>query len=408
MSGADTRRDPRIVEEASEALARELYWAGPPIPEPGTAATFGDDADLVIRWSELEGSLRFDSSLRVPSDEPFLIHGGRLKRWVKRTMFAVLRPLTRRYDRIDADIGALGMRTAQQVAVAREAMTQELELLQGTVAELSARLEATHEDLDALRALIHQNDRRLGTTATELDVLAARLDHVPATAGSPAPSNAGTPTAGPPTAERYRLPDDFYWRFESAMRGTPDEIERKLRGYEALAVRLRDELGGDPLWLDLGCGEGGFLELLRSWGWRVRGMDISPNAVRTCAERGLDADVGSLPDYLLSYEGEPPGVMSAIQVIEHLPADTWLPTIRFALDVLVPDGALLIETINPLNPVALGSAFFGDVTHTWAANPWTIREMAAFAGFDDVEVLFLNPDGNDVAQDYALTARKRA
>jgi SAM-dependent methyltransferase len=397
------RPDERMASEASEALARELYWAGSPIPDPRTAPPLDDDADLVIRWSELESSLRFDSSLRIPADEPFLVHGGRLKRWVKRTMFAVLRPLTRRYDRIDADMSALGMQTAQQVAVAREAVTQELELLRGTVAGLTDELRTMHEHVDALGALVQKNDRRLGTTATELDVLAARIDRVPTDTGSPT-----RPRPAAPATERYDLSDDFYWRFESAMRGTPDEIEHKLRGYEGMAVRLRDELGGDPLWLDLGCGEGGFLELLRSWGWRVRGMDISPDAVRTCRERGFDADVGALPEYLLSLDGERPGVMSAIQVIEHLPADTWLPTIRFALDGLMTDGALLIETINPLNPVALGSAFFGDVTHTWPANPWTVREMASFAGFDDVEVHFLNPDGNDVAQDYALTARKRA
>jgi hypothetical protein len=34
--------------------------------------------------------------------------------------------------------------------------------------------------------------------------------------------------------------------------------------------------------------------------------------------------------------------------------------------------------------------------------------MARFAGFDDIEVRFMNPDGNDAPQDYALVARKRA
>ena len=129
---------------------------------------------------------------------------------------------------------------------------------------------------------------------------------------------------------------------------------------------------------------------------------------RLMSERGFDALEGALPGFLVSYDGEPPAAMSAIQVIEHLPTETWLPTIRFALNALARDGALVIETINPLNPVALGSAFFGDVTHTWPANPWTLREMAGFAGFGEVDVRFLNPDGNDVAQDYALIARKRA
>jgi O-antigen chain-terminating methyltransferase len=403
MGGRDPRRGTRTVSEASEALARELYWAGPPIPDPLTSQPSGDDVDLVARWSDLEGSLRFDSSLRLPAEEPFLHHGGGLKRWIKRTMFALLRPLTRRYDRIDADMSALGMETAQQVAATREAVTQDLELLRGTLAELRAEVAAASEQVDALEGLVRRNDRRLGATATDLTALASRFER-----GAPEMTPPAQPGTASPADDGYGLTDAFYWRFESAMRGTPDEIERKLRAYEGLASRLRDELDGDPLWLDLGCGEGTFLELLRSWGWRVRGMDISPDAVRACTERGFDADVGALPGFLVSYAGEPPGVMSAIQVIEHLAPETWLPTIRFALKGLATDGALLIETINPLNPVALGSAFFGDVTHTWPANPWTVREMATFAGFDDVDVQFLNPDGNDVPQDYALIARKRA
>jgi hypothetical protein len=96
-----------------------------------------------------------------------------------------------------------------------------------------------------------------------------------------------------------------------------------------------------------------------------------------------------------------------MQVIEHLPTDTWLPTIRYALDALAPDGALLIETINPLNAFALGSAFFTDVTHTWPANPRTLEVMAGYAGFDDIETRFLNPDDDGEPQDFALIARKR-
>ena len=407
--GEDAVEDPnapqgvRTTSAATEELARELYWAASPIPDHGTAQLAGDPADLVRRWSELEATLRRDSSVHLPQDEPFFRGGGSLKRWIKRTMFRALRPLTRRYDRIDADIGALGIQTAQQIVAAREA-TEELEFLRGAVGELTSELRVVQADLEAARLASRQQDRRLGTTASALEVLEHRLGRSAEPSGEPAPSAGASVVTSVP----FALPDEFYWRFETAMRGSPQEIEEKLARYEDFAVGLREEIGGSPLWLDLGCGEGGFALLLRSWGWRVLGMDISPQAVESCIEQGIDATEGALPEFLLTYEGEPPGGMSAIQVIEHLPVDAWLPTIRFALAALAPDGALVIETINPLNPIALGSAFFADVTHTWPANPWTIREMARFAGFDDIEVRFMNPDGNDAPQDYALIARKRA
>jgi O-antigen chain-terminating methyltransferase len=201
------------------------------------------------------------------------------------------------------------------------------------------------------------------------------------------------------------MPDAFYWRFEAALRGSPESIRAKLEQYRDLATQLRDAAGGSPLWLDLGCGEGQFLSMLRDWGWRVLGMDVSPQAVRACVDRGFDAVEGSLPDFLASYDGEAPHGMSAIQVVEHLDPAAWLPTLQLARAILAPGGAFVIETIYPLNVDALATWFFGDITHTWPANPETLRVMAGFAGFDHVEVRLMNEDAGGRPQDYALIAR---
>src|SRR5206468_1166164 len=152
-------------------------------------------------------------------------------------------------------------------------------------------------------------------------------------------------------------------------------------------------------------GEGQFLSMLRDWGWRVLGMDISPQAVRSCIEQGFDAIEGSLPDFLATYDGEAPHGMSAIQVVEHLEPATWLPLMQLARTVLAPGGAFVIETIYPLNVDALATWFFGDITHTWPANPETLRVMAGFAGFDRTEVRLMNEDADGRPQDYALIAR---
>ncbi len=168
---------------------------------------------------------------------------------------------------------------------------------------------------------------------------------------------------------------------------------------------MRERHGPEALWLDLGCGEGTFMELLRGWGWRVAGMDHSLQAVESCAARGLDAVQGELPDFLLGADDRTPAAISLIQVIEHLPTETWLPTLRYAERRLAPGGVLLIETIDPRNPEAL-QAFFADVTHTWAAHPRTLEVMAGFAGFAGTEVVDLNPGDDGRAQDFALIARK--
>jgi len=149
--GEDVVEDPnapqgvRTTSAATEALARELYWAASPIPDHGTAQLAGDPADLVRRWSELEATLRRDSSVHLPQDEPFFREGGSLKRWIKRTMFRALRPLTRRYDRIDADLALLGIETSRELALARQdnvALTMQLQEMRSVLQEFGSTLEA--------------------------------------------------------------------------------------------------------------------------------------------------------------------------------------------------------------------------------------------------------------------------
>ncbi|MEX3104349.1 MULTISPECIES: class I SAM-dependent methyltransferase [unclassified Streptomyces] len=57
---------------------------------------------------------------------------------------------------------------------------------------------------------------------------------------------------------------------------------------------LRDRVSGARRVLDLGCGDGVLLELLRdgSPGRRLAGMDLSPEAVRLARARGFDVEVG--------------------------------------------------------------------------------------------------------------------
>jgi SAM-dependent methyltransferase len=317
-------------------------------------------------------------------------------------MFRFLRPIMRRYDRVGAEIAGLGFETSQELALARSdtvSLTSEVQRLRAELREA----QATWDELSTeFASRLHEHDVRVGTATADLEALTRRLaTGAPATTGPAPPAPAG-PAAPAPASP---MPDAFYWRFEAALRGSPESIQAKLAQYREFATELREQSGDSPLWLDLGCGEGQFLSMLRDWGWRVLGMDISPQAVDACREHGFEAVEGSLPDFLASYDGEAPHGMSAIQVVEHLDPATWLPLLQLARTVLAPGGAFLIETIYPLNVDALTNWFFGDITHTWPANPETIRVMAGFAGFDRVEVRLMNDDAEGRPQDYALIAR---
>jgi cyclopropane fatty-acyl-phospholipid synthase-like methyltransferase len=206
------------------------------------------------------------------------------------------------------------------------------------------------------------------------------------------------------------VPDDFYWAFEERMRGSSAAIRERLGTYEGFARDLHASFVGNgtdaPRWLDLGCGRGEFCELLADWGWRSEGVDRSPSAVEASQRRGLTVALSDVFTYLEEVPAEDAEAVSAIQLIEHLPRERWLPLFEAILGVLRPGGAVLVETINGRNLRALADHFIADLTHTWPGHPETLRLLAEHAGFVDVEIRFEHPDAHGAAEDVAIWARK--
>ena len=328
---------------------------------------------LIEHLHVLIAQLQSDQSSDLPAEEPYLDSRSMLKGGVKRGVFRATRPATRRYDRLATDLASVSL-------------------------ELAEQLETANADIDRLRG--------------DID----RLDHAVGFLRSSAASADGLPGPGMAAATR-QIPDAYYWAFEARMRGSSASLLDRMRGYERLAVSLREELhtlaNADdvdprPLWLDLGCGLGEFVELVREWGWRVEGVDNSPHGVEACRARDIDTTLADVSEFLATRRGEAPAAISAIQLIEHLPRDGWIELFERTHDVLADGGAMLVETINGLNAEALTAYFLADVTHTWPGHPETLTLMAEHAGFERVEVIFMNPDERGNPQDFAVWARKAA
>jgi SAM-dependent methyltransferase len=347
--GEDPRSDPTHPDRAVEQLAREMYWAETETPVGARGST---DA-LRVALRDLEAQLRDAITQAVPAGEPSLAATSRYRRALKLRQFRLMRPVSRRYDRLAADLA-------------------------GLAAGLAERLSSTEADV-----------RRLQRAVVEARAVADD------DGAAPEPREAsGT------------VSDSYYWAFEGRMRGSAESIVDRLRGYEDEAIRLRADAGEDhPLWIDLGAGRGEFASLLREWGFRVHAVDTSAEAIEACRAAGFDATLADALEFLDDYAGPPPRVVSAVQVIEHLPKDRWLRFFELARRRIAPGGSLLVETINPLNLDALTSSFFADVTHTWPAHPEVARLMAEHAGFARSDIVFVNDDHRGNGQDFALWAR---
>lgn len=104
-------------ESARQALERELYWLSGEGAEPGTKAEQARTAaDRLLQ------RLRRDSVQAAPWGDPSLASGGGFRRRFKILLHRVLRPVTRRYDRLAAELAAI------QVALADCVLQLEAEL----------------------------------------------------------------------------------------------------------------------------------------------------------------------------------------------------------------------------------------------------------------------------------------
>jgi SAM-dependent methyltransferase len=175
-----------------------------------------------------------------------------------------------------------------------------------------------------------------------------------------------------------------YLELERRYRGTEEEIRERIASY---LPYLR---GGGPA-LDLGCGRGEALALLRDHGMEVRGVDGSARMVALCRERGLDAAQGDLFEALAACAEGSLGAVLSFHVIEHLAIGSLDRLVRLAWRALRPGGVLVLETPSPLSLVVAARNFWLDPTHTRPIHPESLRLLYELAGFEDVERLDLRP-----------------
>ena len=148
--------------------------------------------------------------------------------------------------------------------------------------------------------------------------------------------------------------------------------------------------------LDVGCGRGEFLELLRDKGISARGIDLNEEMAAVSRERGLDVRSGDALSYLLAQPDGSLGGLFAAQVVEHLEPDYLMRFLEAAYHKLRPGSKIVLETINAACWYAFFSSYIRDVTHVRPLHPDTLRYLVSASGFQRVTVRFSAPFPEDM------------
>jgi O-antigen chain-terminating methyltransferase len=171
------------------------------------------------------------------------------------------------------------------------------------------------------------------------------------------------------------------------LRGTPDEIKADVKQY----LTVLNDAGISSDILDVGCGRGEWLEVLRDAGFRARGIDYNRIQIQHCKQLSLDVIESEALTYLRSLADESLNAVTAFHFVEHLPIQT---LVRFIDEVgrkLRPGGLLLVETPNPENLLVGSCNFYLDPTHQKPIPIPTMKLLLEARGFRCLQVMKLHP-----------------
>ena len=245
-------------------------------------------------------------------------------------------------------------------------------------------LQAREQRYDARNAALTKAYDELREVASLAQQSTASLRRTVEALSTPS-SGQPTPVASVVAATAVPDPSAFaYVAFEDRYRGSTDEIRRRLQDYLPL-------FAGATNVLDVGCGRGELLDLLREQGVQARGIDINDEMVARCRERGLTADKADAIAFLNAQPEQSLGGLIAIQVIEHLEPTYLIRFIEAAYRAMKSDAPLVLETINAACWSAFFDSYIRDFTHARPLHPDTMRYLVQASGFRSVEIRFRSP-----------------
>jgi SAM-dependent methyltransferase len=184
------------------------------------------------------------------------------------------------------------------------------------------------------------------------------------------------------------IDDALYVSLEDRFRGDAQIVMQRQKDYlpyvePAVSV-------AHPL-LDLGCGRGEWLLLLKDKEIPSWGIDSNDVAIAECESLGLQVVKSDLLTTLHATSSQSIGAVTMFQVLEHLPFDLVVEVLRESLRVLIPGGVFIGEIPNCETLRVGASTFWIDPTHQRPLYPAVLEFIASEVGFRTVEGRYSSP-----------------
>lgn len=184
----------------------------------------------------------------------------------------------------------------------------------------------------------------------------------------------------PPAIAAYR--QQFYETYVTAHQGVLDPSRRAPTLERDVIARLPKSKSVRIL--DVGCGQGDLIALIRRHGWTdVSGIDLSKEQVETARRLDVtDVTQENVYDHASAHPSSY-DVVLAMDFVEHFDRTEALGLFRALRGMLAPRGYLIMQMPNGSSPFS-GRIFWSDVTHGMQYTDRSLAQICSAAGFADV------------------------
>jgi O-antigen chain-terminating methyltransferase len=177
------------------------------------------------------------------------------------------------------------------------------------------------------------------------------------------------------------MPD--YFDFYNKFRSSPEDVKK----HQSRFIKF---FRGCWHVLDIGCGRGEFLELLRESHIGGEGVDNDIKMVNICLSKGLDVRDTDAVVYLSSLDdGALDGIFTD-DLVEHLQPEYLFHMLKLCAKKLQNGCHMVIVTVNPLSWVTFSNIFYVDMTHKKPIHPEAMKFILTNSGFESVEIKFVS------------------
>ena len=321
-----------------------------------------------------------------------------LYRWAKSVYALTPWGLQRRLENQRADLQS----SEERLSVAVQTLQSELaEVRDQRFDKVEKRLNAAESAIrDVSGEIGRLRDQVFPASAARADALLERLaEELEEVASLTERSLRGEPlpVSGASPIDEGRLADalaEVQPLLLESFRGSEDEILHRMDRY------LPDLKPKEPV-LDLGCGRGELLLLLREAGVEAIGVEGDPALAEAARRRGLKIVEGDVLEVLKELESESRGAVTAVHLFEHLTPASLAAVLSEIRRVLKSGGLLIAECPNPHSLRVGASLYWQDPTHQRPLLPETLELMLCAAGFvfDRSELLHPFPHDQLLADD---------